>query len=119
MHRKLGKSPARLLTLARDLTRRKARERSALFVAEGIRAVEELLRSDTPISGALTTAALREDPRGAALVATLRKRGADCVTVSDDEFRSAAGTENPQGVLAIGEVPARTVASLAPKDLAI
>jgi hypothetical protein len=30
----------RLLTLARDLRRRKARERDALFVVEGIRGVE-------------------------------------------------------------------------------
>ena len=35
----------KLLTLARDLHRRKARERQSLFVAEGIRAVEELLGS--------------------------------------------------------------------------
>src|SRR5216110_3436577 len=35
----------KLLTLARDLKRRKAREKKRLFVAEGVRAVEELLRS--------------------------------------------------------------------------
>jgi hypothetical protein len=35
----------RLLSLARDLRRRKARERQGLFVTEGVRAVEELLRA--------------------------------------------------------------------------
>ena len=40
----------RILTLARDLTRRKARERSGLFVAEGIRTVEELLASPLRMS---------------------------------------------------------------------
>ena len=33
----------KLLTLARDLRRRKARDRQNLFVAEGVRTVEELL----------------------------------------------------------------------------
>ena len=33
----------RLLTLARDLTRRKAREREGLFVVEGVRTGEELV----------------------------------------------------------------------------
>ncbi len=41
----VGGKPMKLLTLARDLGRRKARERDLLFVAEGIRAVEELVRS--------------------------------------------------------------------------
>src|SRR5437762_3519353 len=43
----------KLLTLARDLQRRKSRERQGLFVAEGIRAVEELLTSDLAIRGAI------------------------------------------------------------------
>ena len=34
----------RLLTLARDLRRRKSREKQSLFVAEGVRSVEELLQ---------------------------------------------------------------------------
>ena len=33
----------KLLTLARDLRRRKAREKRGLFVAEGVRTVEELV----------------------------------------------------------------------------
>ena len=43
----------RLLTLARDLKRRKAREKEGLFVVEGIRAVEELLKSPVAITGLL------------------------------------------------------------------
>ena len=63
-----------LLTVARDLTRRKARERSGLFVAEGIRTVEELLASPLRISGALTCDLLDRTPRGAALAAALHAR---------------------------------------------
>lgn len=118
MHQMQGKPPGRLLSLARDLKRRKARERSSLFVAEGVRAVEELVRSPVPIRGALVTSGQADAPRGAALVAALEARGAECFMVSDDAFRSVAGTDNPQGVLAIGEVPDRSFGSLAPADLA-
>ena len=95
----------RILTLARDLTRRKARDRSGLFVAEGVRAVEELLASGLHITGALTCDLIDRTPRGAALVAQLHARGTDVVRVSEREFDSASDTEHPQGVLAIAEQP--------------
>ena len=103
----------RLLTLARDLRRRKARERHQLFVAEGVRAVEELARSSVVVRGALTAPQLDETPRGAALVAQLAARGIAIEHVDHHEFASAAETESPQGILAIAEVPDRSLASLA------
>ena len=103
----------RLLTLARTLQHRKARERQGLFVAEGIRAVEELLRSELVIHGALATSALGGTDRGAALAAMLSSQGVEGVTVTDAEFASAAGTDTPQGILAIAEVPRRSLADLA------
>jgi len=101
----------RLLTLARDLKRRKARERQGLFVAEGIRAVEELLRSDFRIVGALVSPALAENERGSALRAALEERPAPVTDVSAPDFVSAADTEHPQGILAIAEVPDRQLRS--------
>ncbi len=106
----------RLLTLARDLKRRKARERQRLFVAEGIRAVEELLRSPLTIRGALVAPQLGEASRGAELARALRGRNVELAEVDAREFASAAETEAPQGVLAIAEVPARGLAQLAPAD---
>jgi len=102
----------KLLTLARNLQRRKAREREGLFVAEGVRAVEELLRSGLVIHGALASPLLAESERGAALAAALSGRGVDGVTVSESEFASAAGTDSPQGILAIAEAPRRELAGL-------
>ncbi len=102
----------RLLTVARDLTRRKARERSGLFVAEGIRTVEELLASSLRISGALTCDLLDRTPRGAALAAQLHGRGVDVVRVSEREFLSASDTEHPQGVLAVAEQPRESLDAL-------
>jgi TrmH family RNA methyltransferase len=118
MTRRKGAGTNRLLTLARDLKRRKARERATLFVAEGVRAVEELTRSRTPVQGALVTRGILSDTRGAAAAEALRRAGVECVTVSDDEFKSAAGTQSPQGILAIAEVPGGSVGALNPAELA-
>lgn len=107
----------RLLTVARDLTRRKAREKSGLFVAEGIRTVEELLASPLTVTGAITCDLLDRTPRGAALAAQLHARDLQVVRVSEREFLSASDTENPQGVLAVAERPAHPLASLAGASL--
>jgi len=103
----------RLLTLARDLRRRKARERQQLFVAEGVRTVEELARSSLVIRGVLTAPQLEETPRGTALLAELGTRGIAAERVDHHEFASAAETESPQGILAVAEVPDRSLGLLA------
>lgn len=95
----------RLLTLARDLTRRKARERDSMFVAEGIRSCEELARSGVDVVGVLAAPQLADNPRGASLKAAFAARGVAPVDVTDKEFQSAAATESPQGVLAVARIP--------------
>ena len=103
----------KLLTLARDLRRRKAREKHELFVAEGVRAVEELVRSHLTVRGALIAPQLRDAPRGEELLAALQGKGMRVDEVSVSEFPSAAETESPQGVIAIGEIPAHGFDSIA------
>jgi TrmH family RNA methyltransferase len=105
----------RVLSIARDLQRRNARERLGLFVAEGTRAVAELLRSSFVIRGALALAEPSEVPRSreiVAMTATLRDRDIPVQEVSAAEFASAADTENPQGILALAEIPKITFANL-------
>jgi TrmH family RNA methyltransferase len=99
----------KLLTLARDLQRRKARERQHRFVAEGLRTVEMLLTSPIEVSGLLVTAAMLEDARGQALRARAEARGVQVQDVSDAELASAADTDTPQGVLAVAVIPERTL----------
>lgn len=102
----------KLLTLARDLKRRKARERSGLFVAEGVRTVEALCDSLLPIRGVLCAADAESDPRVQALLDRLAARGAPVLRVSAVEFRSAADTDTPQGILAVTEIPRRAAEDL-------
>jgi TrmH family RNA methyltransferase len=95
----------KILTLARDLQRRKARERQGLFVVEGVRSVEELLRTSISIKGVLSSPRLTATPRGAALAQSIAQRGLPAEAVDEKDFASAADTDSPQGILAIGVVP--------------
>lgn len=106
----------KLLTLARDLKRRKARERQGLFVAEGVRAVEELLRSPLVVRGAIVAPQLDDAPRGRALREALTARGFEIADVGHREFASAAETDSPQGVLALAEAPDHSLAALRVED---
>lgn len=83
-----------------------------MFVAEGVRAVEELLRSDLHVRGALVSADLMAAARGKALRDTIAARAVELLEVPERDFATAAGTDSPQGVLAIAEVPRRTLESL-------
>ncbi len=95
----------RLLTQARDLGRRKARERDGLFVVEGVRAVEELLRSQIEVVGVLCAPQLADSERGKSLRELANARLVSLSDVNDREFASAASTESPQGVLAVARIP--------------
>jgi TrmH family RNA methyltransferase len=100
----------RLLTLARDLRRRRARERLGLFVAEGVRAVEAALAAGVDARGALAGPGLDATERGRALRARLDAAGVAVVDVDDRDFVSAADTEAPQGVLLVAARPAAPAA---------
>jgi TrmH family RNA methyltransferase len=91
------------------MRRRKARERSGRFVAEGVRAVEELLRSPIRVLGALVSPSLERVPKGPALRAALVERGVEVAEVDEREFASAADTDSPQGVLAVADIPKRSL----------
>lgn len=101
-----------LLRLARDLKRRKGRERRSLFVVEGIRAVEELVRSPLAVRGVLATPRLLESARGAELEAAICERRIATERVGERELASAADTESPQGILALAETPDMALASI-------
>jgi TrmH family RNA methyltransferase len=107
----------KILTLARDLRRRKAREKHGFFVAEGIRTVEELLRSSVQVRSALIGPQVRDSVRGTQLLSELSKRGIPTEEVTATDFDSAAETESPQGVLAIGVVPSPRLTQLPLSDV--
>ncbi len=95
----------KLLTRARDLKRRKARERHNRFVVEGLRSVEALLSSSLAVDGLLVSSAAMADERRSAAVARARTLGIAVLEISEVELNEAADTENPQGILAVAVIP--------------
>ncbi|MGH7533739.1 MAG: TrmH family RNA methyltransferase [Gemmatimonadales bacterium] len=90
-----------LLSTIRDLHRRKARERRALALAEGIRLVEEALAAGVRITGVVAGPALDAMPRGKALLAALTAAKVPIEAATDAELVELADTEHPQGVVAV------------------
>lgn len=93
--------------MIRGLARRKVREAEGRFLAEGVRAVEDLLASPLRVELLVHASSLEDDPRAAALLADARRRGVPLRAVPDAELRRLADTETPQGVLAVAEIPRR------------
>jgi len=94
-----------------SLARAKGRAETGLFLAEGVRLVEEVLASDIVLHQALITTSLEDTPRGKLLAERLRSSGL-AVEVSVGELNSIAATESPQGVIAVARIPSRTLASI-------
>jgi TrmH family RNA methyltransferase len=106
----------RPLSAARDLQRRRARERTGLFTAEGVRCVEELLASPLAVSGIIVSPSLRATARGCALEEAARRAAAEhrfeVTEASDSELAAVSDTDTPQGILAIARQPERSFESI-------
>ena len=85
-------------------------------MCEGVRAVEELLRSPIVPTGVIVAPQLLDAPRGAALRELIRQAGCAVEEIDANDFRTAAETESPQGVLAIAPIPERTLDQISPVD---
>ena len=96
----------------RSLRQRKHREAEGLFLVEGVRAVEDLLRSGLRVQLAVTTSSLDDTVRGQGLREALQAAGIPLRDTGERELRELADTETPQGVLALAEVPRHALAGL-------
>lgn len=100
--------------LLRALRQRKAREAEGLFVAEGVRAVEDLLASPLAVRWVVASSSLEDTPRGQSLRELVERQGVPLREAADAALRELAGTETPQGVLAVAEIPRRALDDLRP-----
>jgi TrmH family RNA methyltransferase len=98
--------------MIRDLGRRRGRERRGLALAEGVRLVEEALASGITIRGAAVSPALEGTTRGVALKARLVAQGVRIEEVTPAELEELADTDHPQGIVAVVEPRAWTLADL-------
>jgi RNA methyltransferase, TrmH family len=104
--------------LVNGLRRRKIRESEGLFLAEGIRVVEDLLDAGLDLRFAVVASTLEDTPRGAALLRRL-ELAAPVHPLREHEFAELAATENPQGVLAVARTPEHTLAAQETGDRAV
>jgi RNA methyltransferase, TrmH family len=101
-----------LISTIRDLHRRRARERRALTLAEGVRLIEAALAAGIPVRGAAIAPGLESTPRGAALKQRLLREAVPIEEVDGDTLKQLADTEQPQGIVAIVQPTAWTLADL-------
>jgi TrmH family RNA methyltransferase len=94
----LSRSRTRLID---RLGRRKTRARERAYVAEGVRCVTEVVEAGAKISFAVVAPRLREIPGGPELLALLQTSGVETVQVDDVTLAHLAGTETPQGIVAV------------------
>lgn len=88
------------IQLVRRLTaKRKEREAAGLYIAEGIRLAEEALKYASDCEFLLWSAPL--SPRAEALVKGFADAGASVEEIDPRLMDSIAGTDSPQGVLAV------------------
>ncbi|HSH46405.1 MAG TPA: RNA methyltransferase [Longimicrobiales bacterium] len=94
--------------LLRGLSRRKVRASEGLFLAEGVRVVEELLDAGLPVRHVLVSPALEETERGGRLLERLEAAG-PVGRVRHGDLLDLADTRTSQGVLVAAEIPAATL----------
>ncbi|MGH7503638.1 MAG: TrmH family RNA methyltransferase [Longimicrobiales bacterium] len=93
------------------LQQREQREQRRLFLAEGVRLVEELLASDLAVELAAVSTTLEDTPRGQALTAAL-SNATQIRRIAENTLRRIAATDSPQGVVAVGRMPSWSFDSL-------
>lgn len=84
------------------LGRAKERREASAFIVEGVRLVEEAVKSNWGLRFVLYDESLSE--RGKSQVEGLRSRGIEAELVSENLMNSLSETETPQGVLAVVEL---------------
>lgn len=89
----------------RALAERKAREETGLFIAEGLRLVQEAASSTACVTEAFATEEFARSAAGGALLGDLRARGVECRRVSARELGAIADTVHAQGIVATVRIP--------------
>jgi len=89
----------------RSLALRKGRDESGLFIAEGLRLVEEVASSGAAVAEVFATEEFERSAPGRPLLDRLSARGAECRRVSARELAAIADTVHAQGIVALIRIP--------------
>ena len=108
-----------LLKLAASLREKKHRDRTGLFVAEGIRLVEEAVKADWKIHAIIGTEKAYSQERVQHIIHMAADGEHRLTTVSDALYGKITETEQPQGLMAVMEQQETSLETIAavPKPL--
>jgi TrmH family RNA methyltransferase len=98
--KKIFSKDNRFIKLARQLNQRKQREKTGLFIAEGVRSLEDVLRSDYTLQAILINSVFKTKTEAKRLLSKVDK-SVPLMEVEDSLFQELALTENTQGVMVI------------------
>lgn len=105
--------------LWRSLGRRKGRDVSGLFLAEGPRLLEELLRAGLPVEAVLHAPEAVEEPAVRGLLQRARAAAIRVESVDQRTIEEIADAGTPQPVLAIAPIPEWTWEDVGPGPLVL
>lgn len=87
-----------LVKATAELKQKKYRQERQLFLAEGLRTVEEAIGSNTVIQLFYTAI---EDERTRAVLETAAEKGLELYCVSENVIKKISDTDSPQGIVAV------------------
>ncbi|HOV25979.1 MAG TPA: 23S rRNA (guanosine(2251)-2'-O)-methyltransferase RlmB [Pseudobacteroides sp.] len=90
-----------LIKEIKGLELRKNREEKGLFIAEGLRFVEESVKEKALIDKIVVSNTFLEGKSAMDIMDRIRNMGLPCYVVSDKIFKEISDTQTPQGILAV------------------
>ncbi len=87
--------------LAAALKQKKQRDVTGLFIAEGVRLLEEVHLADWQVEACLYTEAALQHKRTEKIIHELQDKGCRMLIVSEAVYLKVTDTEQPQGIMAI------------------
>ncbi|MDD5492003.1 MAG: 23S rRNA (guanosine(2251)-2'-O)-methyltransferase RlmB [bacterium] len=110
-----------ILTYIKSLHQKKGRAEKRAFIMEGVRAVEELLRSPSQHFKVIYTQELEANRRGQQLLQNLAHGKIEMTQVTPQELAAVSDCETPAGILAIVNITEHRLADLldAPKPFLV
>jgi len=90
--------------LARSLHHRRGREKERLFIVEGVRLCEEVLRAGVTPALLFYTPEVAAEERGMRLLQAFADVGRRGLAVSEEIMRAISDTQTPQGLLAVAPI---------------
>jgi TrmH family RNA methyltransferase len=112
-----SRSNPKIKQIRQLLGQRKERERSGLFVAEGIRHVGEAFAAHAQVEYICYAPDLLNSEFALNLISEQSQLGIPCFAVDRDTFSAVAGKDNPQGILAVIHIRNVKLESLSPHEM--